>query len=312
MTKSSFVRFLLVLLFLLPFSTSQAHTHFEFSVETKNPRVFEELRRDADVIYLNLAKRLGSEKVVRKNPPIQVTISSNREAFRQAQPGQVDHWAAGTAYPAQGLIFLSTDAHDFFTKEEVAVHEIAHIVVYRAAGKRRLPRWFEEGIAIYLADEDLVRRFQSAQGAALSERVPSLQDLTRSFPRPAGEARLAYAVGSLFVQHLVVHYQFDQKMGAFFQALRDGLPFPRAIEKTLGTPLPAIEEEWRDNLHSSASWLATLSDGEWIWFGVSLLFLIVGIVGFIRKNRNLAQMEDGNPWEPDEDDVWPPTGMPGV
>ena len=195
----------------------------------------------------------------------------------------------GNRISAQDKIFLSLDAHDFFTKEEIAVHEIAHIAVYRAAGRSRLPRWFEEGIAIYLADQELHTRIQAMAAASFFRSPPDLEEYTRRFPSASGEARLAYATGALFIADLAIHENFEKKMPILFHSLRNGTPFTEAFRRAMGNSLTHLEGNWKQRLNEQNTWLAVFSDGEVIWTLVGFLFVLTCGVGYRRKRTQLLQ-----------------------
>ena len=261
----SLARFLLLFALLPTFASAAPVTSdfFTFSVQTQNPDAFAQVRETADDILTDLGTRLGALEQVTAEPKIAVTLTSNREAFREAQSSMsaVDHWAAGTAYPAQGKIFLSIDPHDFFSKEDIAVHEIAHIAVYRAAGKRRLPRWFEEGLAIYLAGEELVTRVETATAAMVFKELPPLSTYERRFPKASGEA--SWLLGWLSFVHTSQAW-VEKTMPILFDALRRGQTFNVASNVHWVVP----SKRWRLN-GSSYGWNhhvdRSLSDGEIIW-----------------------------------------------
>lgn len=282
--------------------------YFSFQVNTQNKEAFREVRDGADALLLNLGERMGALEEVRAKPTIAVTITSNREAFREAQSNlsAVDHWAAGTAYPAQSKIFLSLDAHDFFSKDDIALHEIAHIAVYRAAGKHRLPRWFEEGMAIYLAGEELVSRVETATAASIFSELPALATYTRRFPSATGEARLAYAVGSLFVAYLANAHDLEANLPKLFAEIRAGKSFRGAVRMTFGRTLDQLEASWRIEMERRTTWIATLSNGELIWGMTSVLFLLASVVAYRRKRRGIIEMPNE---QPETEEEWPPTGM---
>ena len=306
---SSLVLLLTVLFIGTATAAPVSSTYFDYSIQTQNPDAFALVRETADATLVDLGNRLGAHEEVTARPKIQVTLTSNREAFREAQSSMsaVDHWAAGTAYPAQGKIFLSIDPHDFFSKEDIAVHEIAHIAVYRAAGKRRLPRWFEEGLAIFLAGEELVTRMETATAAMVFKDLPTLATYEKRFPKASGEARLAYSVGSLFIAYLGAEHDFEANMPILFDSLRRGKPFHVAFERAMGRSLRDLESEWRAHLEGSTVWIATLSDGEIIWGLSSLLFVLVSVLAYRRKEAAIAAMPLD--MTEAEDEHWPPTGM---
>ena len=60
-------------------------------------------------------------------------------------------WTAGFAIGNDGLIVLfpaRSPRYPHDTLEDVLRHEVAHVLIDRAARGQRVPRWFHEGLAI--------------------------------------------------------------------------------------------------------------------------------------------------------------------
>ncbi len=80
-------------------------------------------------------------------PPVLVILApEDGEVARQVTP-----WTAGFAIGHASLVVLFpsrslTYPHDAL--EDVLRHEVAHVLISRAAAGRRVPRWFNKGLAM--------------------------------------------------------------------------------------------------------------------------------------------------------------------
>src|SRR5688500_11453305 len=78
-------------------------------------------------------------------PPIQVLLGPEGSDLAMVPP-----WVSGYAFGEEGVIVLlpgRTPSYPDSSLEELLRHEVAHILVARAAGGQPLPRWFPEGRA---------------------------------------------------------------------------------------------------------------------------------------------------------------------
>jgi len=82
----------------------------------------------------------------RSEVPIRVVLVPERSATARDTP----EWVAGFADSASDLVVLFPSrigAYPYGSLEEVVYHEVAHILIRRAADGTRVPRWFNEGLA---------------------------------------------------------------------------------------------------------------------------------------------------------------------
>ncbi|GMV43036.1 MAG: hypothetical protein AMXMBFR64_47520 [Myxococcales bacterium] len=310
------IRLLVLLLALaLPVSAvaqnaTERTRHFVFVFPDGARGAVEPLMERADRTLEQIGRRLGALDVVTAGPPFEVNVASNREDFFAAQPSKgLDTWVAGTAYPAQGLIILSTAPDQFFSLPEIFRHEIAHVALYRAAGDRFMPRWLDEGLAILLAGETVAGRLEAAAGAALSGRLIPLADLERGFPAEDAAARLAYAESVLFLRYLQRHHAFDARLGDLLARVRGGSPFPVAFEATFGSPVAPLEAAFFEGLRDSSGWLALLSTTDLLWVAGALIIVYAWWRLRRRKRLKLQRMAIEDRLADEDDEPWPPTPL---
>src|SRR5688572_19596431 len=112
----------------------------------------------------------------------------------------IPSWIVGLAAGVQDIVILPQRVlpYPYDSIESVLRHEVTHLALSAAAGGRRLPRWFHEGVAMSVdAGWDL-----SGQMRLLFEmtKEPGTADLARLFAadtRP--EAALAYGLSAALV-----------------------------------------------------------------------------------------------------------------
>lgn len=93
-----------------------------------------------------------------------------------------DSWVKGFSFPKERLIFVLNimdfpDQRDFF---KVVVHELSHIFYMLKFGSN-LPKWFNEGLAMYFAEQEFLRT-----DINLRVLLDSLKDSSRDIYSVAG------------------------------------------------------------------------------------------------------------------------------
>ncbi len=233
---------------------------------------------------------------------IEVRVGRDAEEMRRLAPADLPPppGAIGVAYPGRGIMVLALShaaAPDGTKLDKTFVHEMAHLALYRATlGKdgrpADIPRWFTEGVAIHLADEASLERFQKMAVAAWAGELIPLQRLSARFPRLEHQVTLAYAQSASFVSHMLDGEQDQTQFAKLLERLREGETFESAVSKSYGVSLQYLEREWRQVQHDRFAGLPLLLSGGGIW---ALGFVVI-LFGYMRKRRRtrakLARWEE--------------------
>jgi len=230
-------------------------------------RLAAEAERGFDLLQRTLGEAPG--------PPVELRVVSNpRELAGVAPPdAPPPEWASGVTYAEHDLIVLSLTSPRngrFIPLFAVLRHELAHLVVDRLTGGRAIPRWFDEGIALWAAGDDYAGRQEELVNAALRDRLLPLEAIERGYPRDPEQVPLAYAQSLDLVSYLVENHG----RAALRQALREvgeGKPFRQAFLESFGTTVGRLEEQWRRDLRVWYRWIPALVSGTTLWALISFL-----------------------------------------
>ena len=133
--------------------------------------------------------------------------------------------------------------------EEIARHEIAHIVVRQALqGPYGVPDWLNEGTAVFAQTQPLADQRQAVERAIQSGRVLSLRSLSSATSGTiAGGVSLFYGQSWSLVAFLVeVHG--EEQFAQLFQAFQEGAGTDEALEQVYGFDLDGLEDAWRESI----------------------------------------------------------------
>ncbi|MSQ01524.1 MAG: hypothetical protein EXR71_06480 [Myxococcales bacterium] len=239
-----------------------------------------------------LAKRLG----VLPGPTTQVYVVPSEEAFRTLQPGSTPEWADGTAWPRWSLIFLKSPSIRDGTATSLSTvldHELVHVLLGQAFGRRPVPRWLQEGMAQFYAGEATwERRIALASNEYGLEPLP-LATITTGFPRDAAWAHLAYAQSADFIAW-VAGRAGEDGLRTLVRELVAGRSTDDALRAAVGLSVDEADAIWRARLPISQDWYRWVTNGS-LWWGTAAGFL--ALAAWQRKRRAAVKLAR---WEAEE------------
>jgi uncharacterized membrane protein YgaE (UPF0421/DUF939 family) len=122
-------------------------------------------------------------------------------------------------------------------------HLVVHQVVDTPLGG--LPRWLDEGLAMYTEGE-LEPSYQRALEQAIQdERLITVRSLSSSFPADSELAHLSYAQSYDLVRY-IIEEQGRSKMAQLLQTFANGAYYDDALQQVLGLDSDGLDAAWRE------------------------------------------------------------------
>lgn len=203
--------------------------------------------------------------------PIRVILApEGSPSARQAPP-----WVSGYAYPERSLIVLlpaRTPSYPDSSLEDLLRHEVAHVLVARAAGGQPIPRWFHEGLAMIAGLSWGLDDRSRLTLALLADDQISLNELERLFRGGQGSSNRAYAIAGAFVHDLFERHG-SRVAADILRWIRRGLPFEAAFQVATGTSLAEAESSFWDRQSFWYRWVPLLTSSVTLWLLVTMLAL---------------------------------------
>lgn len=133
--------------------------------------------------------------------------------------------------------------------EEVARHEVAHIVVRARLGRvYTVPDWLNEGLAVYMQSQPSPDQQAALQQAIRTGEVLSVRSLSSaSSGGVAGRVSLFYGQSYSLVDFLIRTYG-ERRFRALFEAFAQGATTEEALERVYGFDQDSLENAWRESL----------------------------------------------------------------
>jgi hypothetical protein len=216
-------------------------------------------------------------------------LVSERDAVAQRTP----RWIAGFARGDDDLIVLfpaRSPSYPYNTIEDVLQHEIAHVLIARAAGGQPVPRWFHEGLAL-AAERPWGLEDRMRSTFALMRRVDPTT-LDRMFTGGEGEQARAYAIAGAWLRDIQRRHGAEAP-ARILRAMAGGNSFAFSYASTTGETMETSAVTfWRE------SWwyqiVPFVTSSVILWLAVTFLALFAIRT---RRARNAARRQR---WEADE------------
>lgn len=233
--------------------------------------------------------------------PIQVVLAGeDSDAARS-----VSDWTAGYAISNAGLVVLFPSRSPVYphdTLEDVLRHEVAHVLIARAAAGREVPRWFHEGLAVAVERPwDLEDRSRLVWELMAGPRL-RLREINAMFDGGQAAQSRAYSLSTAFVRDLIREHGAGAP-AAILRLVGEDVPFERAVATVAGQPPGAVEDGFWERQRVWTVWMPMLTSGEAFWLAV----IVLAALAVWRRRRHSAAIR--RRWEEEErrhaDDVHP-------
>ncbi len=218
--------------------------------------------------------------------PKRVTVRLLRDAraFLGFSEGKPVELYAGVAYPSEASIHVNMNAVDRDPRSDAYTrtirHELVHLAIAYSLGGRRLPKWFEEGLASEFAS--LPSRAREL-GAA-----PPLGSL-EEFPSEGEALGRAYAQADSVMRFLMSRRDTAAVKDALHR-VGAGVPFDDALLAATGYTTDSLDAAWRSALWPWWGWRAVR-----FVFAPSMVLLWSALIAtagfFIVKRRRRREAE---------------------
>jgi hypothetical protein len=213
-----------------------------------------------------------------------VLITENRDRFiAELGPGFPD-WGVGAAQPYSNRIILQAPGSRPLDEPYVQIvgHEYGHIYLHRlAGGPADIPRWFDEGFAMFAGFDWSLESFVRLGRAVVADNLLSLKELEDVNRFQAEKAALAYTESFAAFEFLQENYGRDAVVN-LTKAFGRGLTPDQAFWQVLGIGYPEFAAAFQDSVRRRYNLVSLFADTGLIW---ALLAVFIIAAWLIKKKR---------------------------
>jgi hypothetical protein len=259
---------------------STRHFRFIYEPEDQSKAVFIKNIAEGEFRYVSYMLGLKNDQFPE---PMKVYIAPDKKSmcmFSSNPDCTVEEWVAGFALPEKNSIVVSIRGNVVFQLEDTFIHELSHIMLEKATGGRFTPKWFSEGVAMYVAKEPLIERLDRVLTANVFKKLPPLSSLERSLPRHAPAVHLAYSQSLMFVRFLIKLKGRGSIMDLIGMT-GNGIPFNTAFETIFKSDVSEIEKQYLSSLNRNPYIIYIVTGSGTLWILMTVLF----ILSFLKKRK---------------------------
>ena len=236
-------------------------------------------------------------------PPMRVVLSRGDDEWAR----QVPPWTAGFAVGSAGLIVLFPSRSPVYphdTLEDVLRHEVAHVLISRAAGGHPVPRWFHEGLAVAVERPwNVEDRTRLASVLLFGPRL-GLADIDGLFAGDEGAQQRAYSLSAALVRYLIHERGNDAPAGILREVSR-GLPFDTALVSVTALPVLDFEAAFWRSQRTWTTWVPLVASSTAVWLGV------IGLAMLAVRRRRQRSRQLRRHWDDEEEAAATDEQQPG-
>jgi hypothetical protein len=280
-----------VLLFAQPVATGGESPH----LTVEGPAEFATIRTRLESMdsrrFGDISRLLG---LTDPGPSIRVVLASETSDLARSTPP----WIAGFATSGSDSVVIfpaRTPSYPDDSLEDVLRHEVAHVLIWRASAGQRIPRWFNEGVAMEVERERGFRDQTQLFYQLVKGPRTNLTELDRLFSGGQNDQTRAYALAGALVHDFFRQYGQDT-CGEILLRLRRGVRFDDAFAEVTGkTPADVDSEFWRRQ-RVWTTWVPIITSSTTVWLVITMLALLA-IYMRRRRNRQIEERwaeEDGD------------------
>lgn len=237
-------------------------------VDEARRRPLEKITRQAlAAVQTDLQTRLVGELHVDfvGSPGVFADVMTEHGAF-----GWPESWISGLALLDQDRIIVQVNGPGALLTGETVRHELAHVAIHAlTAGKGSLPRWYHEGVATWLAGEDVSSRLR--EGLPELDAHGTLAQLDKRFSDSHKTVQTAYATAASFVRFALKRGGGPHALLDLHTRMRAGLDFSPAFTATFGMDPEALYQYYGAmTTTEDPPWLKLLAENN-LWPFASVL-----------------------------------------
>jgi hypothetical protein len=191
-------------------------------------------------------EQVSRDAGARLQRPAKLFIYGSFDDLRSGIGRSAQEWTGGRAFPEYDVILLGVPPNQASWGKRAIAHELTHLVVHQLVrgGFGDMPRWLDEGLAMYMEGPLDTEYSASLDGAIRGNTLLTLRTISSNFPADSRLATLAYAQSYSVVAFIIKAYG-REKMAALLREFKEGNTYDGALTKVLGVDTEALDAAWR-------------------------------------------------------------------
>jgi hypothetical protein len=250
------------------------------------------LVEETSAILLQAREEISRDLFYVYQDTLHVIIAPSRQKFKEFLHGKMPEWTQAFAMPSTGTMVVRSPRWDRpeSSYRQSLVHELLHLLLHQHLGNRELPRWLEEGMAVFYAEHAEYENKSLLSRAMTTGSLIPLQAIDDVLQFQQSRAQLAYQQSYSAVRYLLATYDAEA-LRTILNGVASGEELDPVFVRATGSTVSEFEAEWHSYLEKTEKWLWLTEADELLWLALPFLFLIAVVFVRRRNRRRLAEWE---------------------
>ncbi len=219
-------------------------------------------------------------------------LAPSRKEFFDFARGDLPKWTGAFAVPASRVMVVKSPRWDRPETDFRAtlVHELVHLLLHECVRYRPVPRWLDEGLAIFYAEAQKWNTLTTLSKAVAANSLIPLAEVDRVLDFQKAKAELAYQESYSAVHYLLLTYDIEA-LRIILQGIREGKDLDAGFHLATGSTFVGFEQEWIAHVKKNYKWFWLSEFDSYVW----VLILALGVFAWLairrRTRRKLREWE---------------------
>ncbi len=231
-------------------------------------------------------------------PRVRVILTASEMQYNVLTEDSVPVWAQGVAASSSGQTVIVLKSPKWSGQEAefkgIVVHELAHAILAEAVQFQHIPRWFNEGLAVFYSNERRWISTSAVSKALFTKTLIALEDIEHLNDYSEVKAQLAYQQSHLAVRFLLEQYGKDA-MRAIIAGLREEKHIDEIFSEAIGVEFWEFENQWLTHIEEKYRLNFLVDAQSYLWLGILFLTGAAFIMVRLRRRKILRE------WQYEED-----------
>ncbi len=222
-----------------------------------------------------------------------VYVLSNLDEFNSLVSGRFPDWGAGVAIPERKMIVIKSPMRFNLNKslEQLLAHEYAHLAVSHKSLFNHPPRWFNEGVAMYISEEWGWSNNIAMGKASVFGQFIGLQDIELVNRFNEGKAQVAYAESYLAVRYMLKHYG-KNAVKIFLEQINSKKSIDEAMYIATGSTMNEFQNDFESSLHKQFNYASLFMDTIFFWIALAGIVVYAFFLQFKKRREYYKKWEE--------------------
>jgi hypothetical protein len=224
---------------------------------------------------------------------LMIYLVNSDDMFDSLAGSAIPDWGAGVAIPHRKIIIIKSPSYFPGEKSlyELTAHEYAHILLSSRVGHRPVPRWFNEGMAMYLSAEWGWSDNLAMSWAAVMGWIIPLNEIEKLNRFGLSKAELGYAESYIAFKYFLDTYG-KSGLIIFIDSIKSGQSFDSAFINATGARYYNFEREFLEFLATRYNLISLIFNSNLLWLMLAAVIVVGFIISRVKRKSRMEKLEE--------------------